>query len=284
MTAPFRSAVLAGATTLFLCTTAFAADLDRKIVDGTLTYRIVMDGRGGEPPKFPMLHDAAELNRSFEVTTHLHGVVSTADPGAPAAGSTMDKLQKQLEACGDDQACGMAIAMKMMKSPKAMADMQSEGDRLLAGVGRDTVWGEDGHFCHRKGKVHSFEEMTSQDIGEGYSETVHGKGVRSGSVDDDCPDRREVARIELDGTKNLYTLVLPAFSIPTELDDKTRGVTRANVGGPAITIKGQRYAAGQVLRGKKTYDALVYVDDTPVYNRTVHIPMHAVLTWAFTPD
>jgi hypothetical protein len=28
----------------------------------------------------------------------------------------------------------------------------------------------------------------------------------------------------------------------------------------------------------------VYVDDTPVYNRTVHIPMHAVLTWAFTPD
>ena len=97
MKKPIRRAALTGAIALFICTGTGAANLDRHIPDGTLTYRIVLDGHGGEPPKFPMLFDEATLHRSVEVKTRMKGDVATpADAGKPNA--TVQDLAKQAEA------------------------------------------------------------------------------------------------------------------------------------------------------------------------------------------
>lgn len=272
----------------FACAGATAANIDRKVPDGTLTWHIELDGKGAYDKDGT--HGTSSYHRAIDGSTRMHGVVVTG-PSAPGAAQlpTLASMEKQAEACGDDQACMMALAQKMMKSPQMRAGFQREGAKVVESLGRDTAWGQTDH-CGTNAVVDDREVVSGHSVGEGISEdfTVH--GARQGKAHEDCsylpgksqPD--DGAKLLVDGAGNTYALHLPAFAVRTTTTFEGR--VRANhdlAGGPAIDIKGLKYAAGKALEGQRDFKALLVVKDTP-YGLGVRVPLHARVTWKFVPD
>jgi hypothetical protein len=276
--------VLAG----LACAAAQAADIDRKVPDGTLTYHIELDGHGSYARDGTS--STSTYHRAVDVSTRMHGDVVTG-PSAPGrdASPALASLEKQAEACGDDQACMMALARKMMQSPEMRAGIERETGAVVDALGRDTAWHQSDH-CRTDARVDDRETVSGHATGEGISEdfTVH--GTRAGKAGEDCsyvPGVRQPddgANLVVDGAKHTYTLHLPGFSVraDTRFDD---GVPRDPdvVSSPAVDIEGLRYAAGKALEGQRDFKALAVVKDTP-YGLGVRIPLHAKVTWKFVPD
>jgi hypothetical protein len=270
------------------CANAQAADIHRKVPDGTLTYHIELDGHGTYSRDGT--NSTSTYHRAVDASTRMHGNVVTGH-SAPGASQlpTMASLEKQAEACNDDQACMMAIARKMMQSPQMRAGFQSDGDKIVASLGRDTAWGQSDH-CSVHGLVDDRETVHGHAVGEGISEefTVH--GTRQGKAGEDCtlvPGKQspaDDATLLVDGARNTYEVHLPGFEVrsTTKFDDNVQrqpDVVRI----PAVDIKDLKYAPGKALEGQRDYKAMMVVRDTP-FGLGVQVPLHAKVTWKFVPD
>lgn len=265
-----------------------AANIEREVPDGTLTYHIELDGHGAYNKDGTS--STSSYHRAIDVSTRMHGVVVTgrSAPGA-AELPTLASMEKQAEACGDDQACMMALAQKMMQSPQMKSGFQREGMNVVDSLGRDTAWSQTDH-CSANALVDDRETVNGHATGEGISEDFTTHGTRQGKANEDCsylpgksqPD--DGAKILVDGARNTYELHLPGFNVRAtpKFDD---GVARSAdvLRSPAVDIKDLKYAAGKALEGQRDYKSMMVVERTP-FGLWVRIPLHAKVTWKFVPD
>jgi hypothetical protein len=144
---------------------ARSADVNRKVPDGTLTYRIVLSGHA-EANGPGESRGQVKIERQFEATVRMHGSV-TNDPNALAGGAQMMSLEKAAEACGDDQDC-MMRAVTAMSSGQREA-LNREAQHTVDALGSDTGWSHlPDTSCQGSARVDDSASHTGRDTGEGY--------------------------------------------------------------------------------------------------------------------
>ncbi|MHB1058877.1 MAG: hypothetical protein ACYC0F_13450 [Rhodanobacter sp.] len=261
---------------------AQAADVDRKIPDGTLTYRIVLSGHAEArgPDEF---HGQVKIERQFEATVRMHGSVTT-DPDAAAGGSQMMSLQKAVEACNDDQAC-MMRAVNAMSSGQREA-LNREAQHTVAALGSDTGWSHiAGTPCRGSASVNDSSSHTGRAVGEGISEMVSNHATRIGKHGIDCSDD-DYTLITHGGGKT-YDVQFPSVEVEVTIDEFNPGIPpyQRRVRIPELKLKGLVAARLDGPQGgHKIFPVLQTVAGPVSYRGMPGVPLKAEVSWTFNPD
>lgn len=194
----------------------------RDVPDGTLKYTITITGQGDLPKSGPYdEHVIAHINHRLEASWRMRGHASASIPDAPVTGSVMAELEQGAEACGDDDACMMALSQRVMKRK---AELSRESKVFIAAAERGRVWEPDEQTpCRIQADVNDTSVHVGMYVGEGNSTpyTTHRatKGTRvidcRASMPDDLPKL-----LVTDGNLETYALTLPSMELQvTESDD-----------------------------------------------------------------
>lgn len=264
---------------------ASAADVDRKVPDGTLTYRIVLSGHA-ETNGPGAAHGQVKISRQFEATVRMHGSV-TNDPNAMAGGAQMTSLQKAAEACGEDQACLMR-AISAMSSGQRQA-LNREAQHTIAAIGSDTAWTHRYQtLCQGSASVDDSSAHTGRaNDGEGASVMVSGHATRIGKRKVDCSDEDgNFTLITHDGGKT-YDVQMPSVEVEVTINEFNPHIPpyQRRVTIPEIHLKdlvAARLDGPQC--GHKIFPKLQTVSGPVSYISLPTVPLKAEVSWTFNPD
>lgn len=270
---------------LFATFGASAADVDRKVPDGTLTYRIVLSGHA-ETNGPGAAHGQVKIARQFEATVRMHGSV-TNDPNAMAGGAQMTSLQKAAEACGEDQACLMR-AISAMSSDQRQA-LNREAQHTIAAIGSDTAWTHRFQTpCQGSASVDDSSAHTGRaDDGEGVSVMVSGHATRIGKRKVDCSDEDgNFTLITHDGGKT-YDVQMPSVEVEVTINEFDPHIPpyQRRVTIPEIHLKDLVAARLDGPQGgHKIFPKLQTVSGPVNYISLPTVPLKAEVSWTFNPD
>lgn len=278
-TAPVLLALIACA----LANPARAADARRAVPDGTLTYAITVAGHAEQGRHGSDHYVAVTIDHRLQARWRLHGGASNGNMAAPAQGSAMQQLSRSLEACGDDQACAMKIAMRMSGTQRAA--LQQEGQQQIDAVGRNTMWTwAVGLPCTLSGRVADDEQRHATVVddaqeGGGAPVKVRTHITRSGERTLDCASEQvsDVPSLEADPAAHHYTLTLPTFAVQVAVSgdhESTHGEVRFD----ATTLAKQPLGA----LDRPQHGSRVFASELTRYG--LKIPVKTTLSWQFVPD
>ncbi|MEI7036350.1 hypothetical protein [Fulvimonas yonginensis] len=285
------------AVALLACGSAFAGHADR---GGTLNYTIVLHGHAEQgDPHGPHFREGT-VDQRIEAHWHLDatGQVSVkTDAGRLMAhanrmqalmGADRGELVAAMQACGDDEACATAAAMRMADrmSPAQRAALAEEGRHPVAGkVVERTQWYYRDGECTVNATVADTDAFKDVDIGEGYATPVSGNGWRRGERHLGCrpalTDSRLVPRLDVDYDGHAYRLRLPMLSIPVTVKD-SQGTHASTVEIAPIALDPQPFHGGG-FSGRKVI-AYRVLDRMPAHAMDLRIPVQADVRWSFQPD
>jgi hypothetical protein len=287
-TRPSRLPLAAAALCLLAALPAArAADIHRKVPGGTLTYTVELAGQTETGKAGTQHYSLSRIHRHYEATVRLHGKVAngTADP--IAQDSPLDRMQKAAEACGEDQACLMRVALGMRGEQDAL---KSQMGKMAGVVGRATVWTPDQKAaCHAVGRVDDSQELAEVDTGEGYAQSFHDRGTLKGEQRIDCAhgvSEYDGPRLFADPAKKTYELTLPPFEIAATATSDAAGFEthEKRVRCPQIKLTGLPLGDLRASQtGRKELPAL-FTEDGPVFSAAPSVEVRAVVTWTFRPD
>jgi hypothetical protein len=275
---------LALAASLALASGAQAQDQRfAKPVPGTLTVKVVIDGRSSKPGQMKGEKSEGTVHREANGSIYLdHTMVGHAGmgetsearaveaPGAtPAPPNEMEEMGQAMEACKGDVQCMQAIAMKM-QGREAGAGGEGEDQEAApaapAFLQRYVTWMAPGKSC-LKGTAAAKEAYTHtwMDAGEGYSELEASNWTVSGSTPLPVPGTTEglcntAASVDTKAKTYDLRLDLSEVEIPV-VDTKDGRNEKRKVGfGGELLIKSQPLpATGTTLTGTTRIPGVVEV-------------------------
>lgn len=263
---------------------AHAADVNRKIPDGTLTYRIVLSGHA-EANGAKQFHGQVKIERQFEATVRMHGSV-TSDPNALAGGTQMMSLQKAAEACGDDQACLMR-AVNAMSSGQRQA-LNREAQHTVDALGSDTGWSHVGNTpCQGSASVDDSSSHTGRAIGEGISAMDSGHATRVGKSSIDCSNDDGNYTLITHGGGKTYDVQFPSVEVEVTVDEFNPHSPpyKRQVTIPELKLKDLVAARLDGPQGgHKIIPVLQTVTGPVSYVGMPGVPLKAEVSWTFNPD
>lgn len=253
-----------------------AADSPKpKVADGTLTYTIIFTGHGEVNTNEK--HNWFDVSRRLQVTSRMHG---SATNGQPPVSSTMDALNKKLEACGDDDACKQSAAMSFAMQNRSA--MEAVGHSEIAAIGRDRIW-QSTAPCRGTANVSD----KGDNHWKGWDTELNGRVSQSGDQSFDCqnlaPERHFdgpslAARMD----NHTYTLTLPRFQMDVRYVFGDKAPETRQVNFPDLIIKDVKFTTLDApLHGSVTLHTGDGSGNT-LYDPSA--PLTAKVDWTFTPD
>ena len=267
---------------------------DFKVANGTLAFHIEISGQVEQRSSDPKsrAHHKRVVNRTAELKSYMHGHASNGDlalnnsdaghkPAPPPAG--MDDLSHAIEACGDDEACQQAAALKMAMSAQGKAAIEDAGNQMYASLGRTHVWMQS-RPCTAHLRIDDSQDDTRwvSDYGEGYDDSrwVTTHAVQKADQPFDCgadeyPDKKVTSVLYLDTKTGEYDLAIAP--ITAEVTDEVNGKAAKprTLGTPRLMLTGMRGAkSGQPLQGNRTMQV----------TGAEGMPLDVKVNWTFTPD
>lgn len=261
-----------------------AADVNRKVPDGTLTYRIVLSGHA-EASGPGENRGQVKIERQFEATVRMHGSV-TNDPNAMAGGTQMMSLQKAAEACGEDEAC-MMRAVNAMSSGQRQA-LNREAQHTIAALGSDTGWTHQYKTpCRGTASVNDSSSHTGRAVGEGISEMVSNHATRIGKRSIDCSvEDGDFTLITHDGGKT-YEVQVPSVEVEVTVNEFSPSIPpyKRQITIPELHLKDLVAARLDGPQGgHKIFPVLQTVTGPVSYVGMPGVPLKAEVSWTFNPD
>lgn len=263
---------------------AHAADVNRKVPDGTLTYRIVLSGHA-EANGPGESRGQVKIERQFEATVRMHGSVTT-DPNAAAGGPQMMSMQKAVEACNDDQAC-MMRAVNAMSSGQRQA-LNREAQHTVDALGSDTAWSHVGNTpCQGSASVNDSSSHTGRAIGEGISVMVSNHATRIGKRSIDCHIEDGDYVLITHGGGKTYDVQFPSVEVEVTVDEFSPHIPpfKRQVTIPELKLKDLVAARLDGPQGgHKIIPVLQTVTGPVSYVGMPGVPLKAEVSWTFNPD
>ena len=263
---------------------AHAADVNRKVPDGTLTYRIVLSGHA-EANGPGESRGQVKIERQFEATVRMHGSV-TNDPNSLAGGAQMMSLQKAAEACGDNQACLMR-AVNAMSSGQRQA-LNREAQHTVDALGSDTGWAHLGNTpCQGSASVNDSSSHTGRAIGEGISAMVSNHATRIGKRSIDCRIEDDDYALITHGGGKTYDVRFPSVEVEVTVDEFNPSVPpyQRQVRIPELKLEDLVAARLDGPQGGHRIIPVLQTVTGPVsYVGMPGVPLKAEVSWTFNPD
>lgn len=271
--------------------------------DGSLHYTVLLTGQLHTTGKHAGEHRDATIRRKFDVTTRMHAVLGNGpladvnkdhpkDPEpAERPDTRLDDLSRQSEACNGDATCMMKVSMQLMADKQAQKDLEDVGRQMTAMIGRTAVYSQRAPCQAHAGIDDSDDRATWwEDVGEGYHDTGIDKRKTIAQADAalDCKphlfsDDPELAKhliaegtlLYIDKQTGEYDLTIAAQQVDATTTVDGKPVAARKLGIPQLVLTGFRGdGVDKPLGGSKTVD--VHAEDG--------VPLHAEVTWTFTPD
>lgn len=286
---PAASRVLApAAIALWLLAGSVPAHANNGIPNGTFTYTLKVTGQGLETG-----------DDGYRRQAHIHWVVKgrlrmlgswgamldhprQVQHQGEAAAADLAGMRKAIAACGDNEACTEAAAFHYTATHMAQMKKARHDAPTPAFHQHDPTWVSTRQGCQVTAVVHDSETETGTDVGEGYSRKYNHHGVRTANHTFSCVRDLRPIEIKGDSPAHRYQLTVPWIAIPASVSGDSAPETHASIEQKDFVVTGaQLHPVDDVQHGSKTFHRKLA--SSPVYGRSLGIPLTATLTWTFTP-
>lgn len=250
----------------------------RTVPGGVLTWKVIYKGDGISATREQK--EVATLHRQMQGHARMRGNAGL--PNKSVAGP-LDDAGKEIEACGDDEACKQAAEMRMMNRLRQDRDAMTRGmQKAQLAYQSDTYWYTES--CDANAKTDDtavWTGMTTQGFAKGVATRAGSQAI------EECPvavaegDTRPW--LMADDASKTYDLALPPAQIrvTSTIDGRVEQQPR-RVSFPALLIRGAKYdTLDKPLSGHAT---LHVGSGNGIWSEGWGMPLTEEVSWTFTPD